>query len=55
MSAIANDWLEQLEPEFQKPYYKTLYQKVLQEYNTHQIFPESKDLFNAIRSFFALR
>lgn len=48
MSAIENDWLEVLAPEFQKEYYRKLYEKVKEEYNTRQIFPESKDLFNAL-------
>ena len=44
---ITNDWLTVLEPEFQKPYYKTLYQFVLKEYNTTQVFPPAEDIFNA--------
>ena len=39
MGMIDNDWLEELEAEFQKPYYKELYQFVKEEYNTTQIFP----------------
>ena len=48
MAAIANDWLPVLEPEFQKEYYKRLYAKVREEYNTRQIFPASGDIFNAL-------
>ncbi len=44
---IQNDWLEPLKPEFSKPYYKELYQKVQEEYNTRQIFPPADDIFNA--------
>ncbi len=33
MSAISNDWLEPLKPEFAKPYYKELYYKIKEEYN----------------------
>ncbi len=47
MAAIDNDWLEPLKPEFQKPYYKKLFEKVSEEYNTRKIFPASEDVFNA--------
>ena len=38
---------EILNQEFKKPYYKELYQKVLEEYNTRKIFPPSEEIFNA--------
>lgn len=47
MAAIANDWLEPLKPEFSKQYYRDLYQKVVEEYKNHLIFPPSDDIFNA--------
>ena len=47
MSAISNDWLEGLKPEFGKPYYASLYKTILQEYNSRQIFPAAEDIFNA--------
>lgn len=47
MSMISNDWLEALEPEFRKPYYKKLFEFVKQEYNTTQVFPPADDIFNA--------
>jgi uracil-DNA glycosylase len=47
MSQISNDWLEPLKPEFSKPYYKKLYETVVEEYRTHQIFPPADDVFNA--------
>ena len=47
MAAIDNDWLEPLKPEFQKPYYRKLFEKVREEYNTRKIFPASEDIFNA--------
>ncbi len=47
MSAITNDWLSVLQPEFSKPYYKDLYETIKNEYATYRIYPESKDLFNA--------
>lgn len=34
MGMIQNDWLEPLKPEFSKPYYKNLYEKVKEEYST---------------------
>ncbi len=47
MAGISNDWLTVLRPEFSKPYYRELFEKVAQEYNTKQIFPPKEDLFNA--------
>lgn len=47
MGQIANDWLEPLKPEFSKAYYKALYKRVLDEYQSHQVFPSSADIFTA--------
>ena len=47
MGMIENDWLAELEPEFSKPYYKTLYEFVKAEYSTTQVFPPADDIFNA--------
>ena len=47
MGAIRNDWLKPLSAEFKKPYYARLYKKVLEEYNTKEIFPPANDIFNA--------
>ena len=47
MAAIDNDWLVPLAAEFKKSYYAKLYQKVREEYQTRQIFPEAGDIFNA--------
>lgn len=47
MPPITNDWQQPLAKEFRKPYYKELYQKVLQEYNTRKVFPAPDDIFNA--------
>ncbi len=47
MGMIQNDWLESLKPEFSKPYYKELYKKVQEEYNTKLVFPPADDIFNA--------
>lgn len=47
MAAISNDWLEPLSAEFKKPYYKELYERVVEEYRTYPIYPPSDDIFNA--------
>lgn len=47
MPAIENDWLEVLNQEFRKPYYRKLYEFVKEEYNTRLVFPPAEDLFNA--------
>ena len=47
MAAINNDWLPALAGEFKKPYYRTLFEKVNEEYRAHQVFPPAEDIFNA--------
>ncbi len=47
MAAISGDWQEALKDEFKKEYYKKLYAKVKEEYQTHTIFPPADDIFNA--------
>lgn len=47
MPPISNDWLIPLKPEFAKPYYRKLYQKVNEEYRSYLIFPPADDIFNA--------
>ena len=47
MSAISNDWLEPLNEEFKKPYYKELYKFVKSEYDMHVVYPPAGDIFNA--------
>lgn len=47
MSAIGDDWKEALKEEYKKPYYKELYQRVMTEYQTRQIFPPKEELFSA--------
>ncbi|HCD44840.1 MAG TPA: uracil-DNA glycosylase [Lachnoclostridium sp.] len=49
MGAIENDWLEPLNGEFKKPYYRELYQKVKHEYEMTQVFPDPNDIFNAFQ------
>ena len=47
MGMINNDWLDCIQSEVKKPYYKELYQFVRNEYDTHVIYPPSDDIFNA--------
>lgn len=47
MAMINNDWLEYIQDEFKKPYYRELYQFVRKEYGTHVIYPPADDIFNA--------
>lgn len=47
MAAISNDWLAPLSGEFKKPYYKKLYETVMEEYQTREIYPAPDDIFNA--------
>lgn len=48
MPPITNDWLEPLQGEFKKPYYKKLYQKIMEEYRTTVVYPPADDIFNAL-------
>lgn len=48
MAAIANDWLQALNGEFHKPYYKDLYNFVKEEYSKAVVYPPSDDIFNAL-------
>ncbi|MEG0355113.1 MAG: uracil-DNA glycosylase [Lachnospiraceae bacterium] len=47
MGMITNDWLDAIGTEFQKPYYKKLYQFVKEEYHTQVIYPPADEIFNA--------
>lgn len=47
MAAITNDWLDSIESEFHKPYYRELYQFIKQEYSQNVIYPPADDIFNA--------
>ena len=47
MPAISNDWLTPLSQEFRKPYYKKLYETILEEYKKGPVFPPADDIFNA--------
>lgn len=47
MAAIDNDWLAPMSAEFKKPYYRKLYETVMSEYQTREIYPAPDDIFNA--------
>ena len=47
MGMITNDWLNAVSDEFKKPYYKTLYTFVREEYGKSVIYPPADDIFNA--------
>lgn len=44
-----NDWGPLLEAEFQKPYYESLRFFLKKEYENEIIYPDQKDIFNALR------
>lgn len=48
MAMIENDWLEAIQGEFRKPYYKELFQFVKEEYNRTVVYPPADDIFNAL-------
>lgn len=41
------EWMEALSPEFSKPYYKKLYEKVNEEYKAGTVYPAGKDILSA--------
>ena len=47
MTMIDNDWLPSVEAEFKKPYYRSLYTFVKEEYDNRIIYPPADDIFNA--------
>lgn len=47
MAAISNDWLTPMSGEFRKPYYKKLYDFIMNEYQTREVYPAPDDIFNA--------
>lgn len=48
MPPITNDWADALKPEYKKPYYKDLYNKINEEYGSGRtIYPPADDIFNA--------
>ena len=47
MAAIRGAWEAALQGEFAKDYYRALYRRVRQEYETQVVYPKSEDIFNA--------
>ncbi|MBO4391103.1 MAG: uracil-DNA glycosylase [Lachnospiraceae bacterium] len=47
MSGLDGEWMERLKPEFGKPYYRSLYQKVKSEYDHYEVYPPSEEIFTA--------
>ena len=47
MAMITNEWLPYIKPEFEKDYYKELFQFVSDEYSKYVIYPKADDIFNA--------
>ncbi len=50
MAMLSGGWETALKDEFKKPYYRELYRKVLNEYQTRQVFPPAADLFSAFEA-----
>ena len=48
MAMLTGEWLEAMQDEFQKTYYKELYQFVKEEYDSTLVFPPADDIFNAM-------
>ena len=44
---ITNDWLDKIQCEFSKPYYRDLYNFVKDEYSRTVVYPPAEDIFNA--------
>ena len=47
MGMITNDWLDAVSDEFKKPYYKSIYTFVREEYGKAVVYPPADDIFNA--------
>ena len=47
MPPISGEWEQALRPEFRKPYYRELFQKVGEEYRRYTVYPPADDIFNA--------
>lgn len=48
MNILQNDWQQLLADEFQKEYYKKMYDFLIDEYNEKTIYPNMSDIFNAL-------
>lgn len=45
MAMITNDWLDAIQPEFSKTYYRDLFEFVKDEYSKVVVYPPSDDIF----------
>ncbi|MHA7967750.1 uracil-DNA glycosylase [Paenibacillus sp. CAU 1782] len=48
MAILRNDWAEHLEDEFQRDYYLSLREFLIEEYKSRRVFPDMYDIFNAL-------
>lgn len=48
LAILKNDWQPLLEPQFKQPYYLKLRQFLVDEYNTHVVYPDMYDIYNAL-------
>lgn len=48
MKILKNDWADNLEQEFQQPYYIALREFLIKEYQTKVIYPNKHHIFNAL-------
>ena len=46
---FSNDWDSLLAPEFEKDYYKALREFLRDEYENHTIYPDKRDIYNALK------
>lgn len=46
---IGNDWDQFLKEEFEKEYYLTLRQTLVEEYRSHTVYPAKENIFNALK------
>ncbi len=47
MAGLAGSWEQALRPEFGKPYYRELYNKVSEAYRTQTVYPPASEIFTA--------
>ncbi len=47
MAQISNDWDAPLRPEYKKPYYRDLYNRVVEEYQNYVVYPPADEIFTA--------
>ena len=47
MAGLTGSWEQALRPEFGKPYYRELYNKVSEAYRTQTVYPPASEIFTA--------